>query len=206
MRSGLVLCSIIIVSVVSLSLANDDSIFSDPIISMEQNPVESSAWLFDQVTLPQDASTVNFGDETDNLFSSNPFLNVAPLEDSFQMADCSTEDLSVSGISRVRRDAGPRFCNSPSPATAAQPGLPEEGKTDMIDLQSLLRSGDVENNLKIHMDSERRNAFCYWYTQGRLPWGVCSTGKPADVTTSPGTQGWLESTVSHGTMSKSICS
>lgn len=196
--------------------AVEDSLFFDSIIPMDLNSVgSSSSSLFDQVVLPEttelDASAVDFWDDNDDdIFSLNPSLNVAPSEDSFQLADCSSENLSAPRISRVRRGAEPSFCNNgPSPAAGGgQPGSADEG---MIDLQSLLRSPDIEEALKVHFGTtEKRNAFCYWYSAGKLPWGVCSSGDNRDITPSTSVMEdyWSiwenEKTVSHGWLGKSV--
>ena len=111
---------------------------------MDLDSVGSSSWLSDQVVLPEttelDTSIVDFGDDNDDIFFSNSLLNVAPSEDSFQLADCSSENLSAPGISRAKRGAEPNFCNRPSPAEGGQPGSAGGG---MIDSQSLLRSNDI---------------------------------------------------------------
>ena len=201
----------------SLNLAYDDSIFSGPIIPMDLNPVESESWLFDQAVLPEtteaDAPALDFEDESDDIFSSNPSLNVAPLEGSFQLADCSSEGLFAPGISRVRRGAGSGFCSDPSPAAGAQPSSADGRNSDMIDLPSLLRSDDIEDALKVHFGNEERNSFCYWYSSGQLPWGVCGSGNPADETNpSPSTPQsgdwyitkWIEYIVLHGKLRKLV--
>lgn len=124
-------------------------------------------------------------DLNDDSTFNPPFDNVS-LDESFpfQIADCSastsTENLPLFSKSRIRRDKSPAICEP------RDDGTPSDGTKDLLDLGRLQRELDIRLNPivkpkeALDPEAEEHNEFCYLFTLGVLPWGVCSSGNLAD--------------------------
>lgn len=202
----------VIVSAAGLDPAYDESLFSDSSVPLDLDQIASPS-PFDLSVLPgepeADASELlPWGENDDSVFLS-PSLDVAAADDFFQLADCSASgDLPAFGKSRVRQLDESGLCVGPTPAVGTQSGSAKGGNSDMIDLDTLLQSDNIQKMLEDHFANEKRNPFCFWYTSGLFPWGVCSSGNPADETpalSTPMQQDLYnrflpEFTLSHGTL------
>ena len=165
---------------------------SDPPGSLFDQPTS----LFDVTTLP-DGSGSYLSDASDSLFEDdvhtqndkvdlNSLLDDTLLSDSFEVADCSrSESLPAMGRkSRVRRLDGSGTCVNPSTTPPTAVDEPSGSVSDKpVDLRDLLRLLDSPIFMEMSRQSKKdkdNNQYCFLYTDGNLPWGVCSSGRPDD--------------------------
>lgn len=175
--------------------SNDDSLFSDSDWALDSPALPSddlalvpldqdnSPPLFD-TDLPSVNSETDLSESIPWAFNDDPTLSPSSsfddlsLADSFQLADCSasSENLPLFSKSRIRRNDSPGVCE-PNPDGTSSDGL--EG----LDLGRIQRELDVRLNPVETMKgtlNDEHNEFCTLLTVGALPWGVCSSGNPAD--------------------------
>jgi hypothetical protein len=101
----------------------------------------------------------------------------------FEITDCSTADFfPAMGKSRVRRLDENGACKNPTkPLTGATPKSPGGDQTpDISRLNELLKNPGIYDMPAGAGQSNDHNMFCHLYTNGRLPYGTCSSGNPAD--------------------------
>jgi hypothetical protein len=117
-------------------------------------------WFSDPVNLPGDSEP----DLTDPSFS--PLMD-NPLE----IADCSAsqEFPVISKKNRVRRQSGAQFC--PSPATSE---MEELHPPDLL-METFKKNRPAWAPVMRALKDRWQNPFCYLYTAGQLPYGVCAS-------------------------------
>lgn len=158
--------------------SSEDSIFSDTGLSLSQTSFidslkssEHQESLFEGL---DDGIVLPFSD-TDALVGS-PFSTNDAFDTALELTDCSSpEILHTIGQSRVRRWDGSGYCKDPSrePHTNSEDVFKER--------MDLLRSDpNILDKLTETMRNRAANTLCVFYTFSILPWGVCSSGWPAD--------------------------
>ncbi len=167
---------------------DEEMLFSDVELSPANTP-ESIDWYIDTTSISTTSS------ENDGVIFSPYSSDDVVFDDSFEIADCSaTENLLPAmgigkGKSRVRRLDDSRSCKDPnttSPPTAGDTtGSGEERSKEEEILMNLLNDPAFLELLAGAQKNTDHNFYCYLYTNGLLPWGVCSSGNPADQTLSP---------------------
>lgn len=166
--------------------SDQDLIFNGAALS---DPMESTSlvnlddWPQDMATL--DTSQLLASGENSEEFVFGPSLDMDLA--SFDLVDCTgstIEDVSIFSKSRVRRFdvSNGASCLDPS----LQPSSPLTGQgMDFGPMQERLRRildaqpgaiGLLQQALRI----PGQNPLCYVVTLGVLPWGICSSGDPAD--------------------------
>lgn len=132
------------------------------------------------------------------------------IHDSFKLADCSaSENLTPFDKLRTRRNENLGKCEQ------NPDGLTGDTQRDPESIQKLLETQlGAEEIPMAGLTSKDQNQFCFLLSLGVLPWGVCSSGDPADellVIMDPitinGNPQALAYTLSHCTLgtSTSIC-
>lgn len=186
----------------SLALSPDE-LSHDPIDSfLNQSPplLDISTLFGGSEPHLDEASGSLFESDVDS--SKSDEFNIGSLSDhtllfdnSFDLADCAMSSDSLSGMiggqkSRLKRlDDNPNSCKNPPTATPPKGGaetLPggENNNDEIIEFPDLLT---IFNNpyFRRKFVAARRNrdhnSFCYLFSEGILPWGVCSSGDPDDV-------------------------
>ena len=210
MRPCLVLSTISILSTVISALTSDltspsdnDWLLQDGILSPGQTDLSFNqpASLFDLAKSPDD-SGFGFPDASGSLFQDVDSNSVdvefipSPLFDDgtllggpFTLADCSASDsLPVIGkrLRRARRRDDFGSCKAPTGATNTPSGdsigdgdassdLPDPSPIDEVftDPEFALRWAAAKSN-------ENHNGYCFFLTDGYMPWGVCSSGNAGD--------------------------
>lgn len=108
------------------------------------------------------------------------------LNEPFQLADCSAaEDFSTIGKKALlRRRDGSKSC----PNSATGVGTPPGDADDSADIDALaeslkipLNSESTEMLMRATANLDENNFYCYVYSKGLYPAGVCSSGNPADI-------------------------
>lgn len=172
--------------------SNDESLFSDPDLALDASALPSnelalapsdqteSPSLFDSDLLPENSETDtpwSFSWDLNDDSSLGSSLDDVGVDNSFELADCSaSESLHFFGKSRVRRNDHLGICKKkPDAATGESEGWDLESFQRALDI----RPGAEEKPTEL-TNSEQQNRFCFLLTLGALPWGVCSSGNPAD--------------------------
>lgn len=182
----------------TLNLAAPSS-FNQPL-----SPSASDALLFGSAPLPAIAlssSTINNEmdipdallwnlDSSSNLPSSggadeNNESNLF-LDDSFQLADCSTSsEKSSSSIDNIlgkfrlrRRDDSNKCTNSDGTSHGSYSSFPADDERNIV--EEMFTDYEPSYTVTQAMDTLNHNSMCYILTNGRLPWGVCSSGREED--------------------------
>lgn len=180
----------------------DDTLFpntelpSNPsLISFNQplSPTDPNLSLFDPAQVPDNSmsfSTGNskdtssdllFGDTNDGIpiWRLSDYSNESNLfsDDSVKPADCSaSESLSMIGKPRLRRRDEWKCTN---PATTPQLTIPTLGLDSDIDSDLLGQFSQDPEKADLAREAAKNsdnNVSCYLFTNGQLPWGVCSSG------------------------------
>lgn len=155
--------------------------------------------LFDVTTLPE-GSESNLNDGSASLFGANvngenDKVNLSSLsdhtlfDDTFEMAECETsKSLPVIGKkSRLRRLDDSRSCKIPTttPPTGVDPPLggADDEPVKILDLMTRLNDPYFLMKYTAARQNRDHNSYCYLFTEGILPWGVCSSGNPEDQLT-----------------------
>lgn len=129
--------------------------------------------LFDP-TLPLDQTPDNTydSDSFEALFDGSlPPVDSANWDAPFEVANCITSEyMPLIGTSRIRRFDDGTSCKNPTEAPTL-PRISPEGASEPTTATDVLTTDDT-------------NSFCFAYTQGILPWGVCAP--------SGGNAGWTE--------------
>lgn len=163
------------------------------------NPVDS---FLNQPTSLLDVSTLSGGselypdDEFDSLFGTDePNLTSLPdhtiFDNSFELADCASSDsLPVMGPkSRLRRLDDSGSCKNPNTTppsgTETPPGGADDETVNIPDMLTLLRDPYFVRRFAAARKNRNHNSYCYLFTEGILPWGVCSSGNPEDERSLP---------------------
>jgi hypothetical protein len=167
----------------TIGFTHSAGIFDDP----NSSSSDQSASLFDQVDLPMDAEYDPM-DSIESLLweedsgirssSQNDDVTYSQPNSPFELADCSASEYlpMISKKNRVKRQDVPGFCRSP--AAANEPS--KEGYLGDPPYAPDVLKHDLENNRKAWervknlLESNEENPFCYLYTAGKLPYGVCS--------------------------------
>lgn len=184
-------------------LPEDSNIYSEDVSGLTTQPLDPTGSssdppgsLFDVPTLP-DGSGSYLSDASDSLFEDdvntqndkvdlNSLLDDTLLGDSFEVADCSSSESlpAISRKSRVRRLDGSGACVNPSPTPPTAVDEPSGSVSDKpVDLRDLMRLLDSPIFMEMSRQSKKdkdNNQYCFLYTDGNLPWGVCSSGRPDD--------------------------
>lgn len=172
----------IILSTIALdsTWSSDDDLFQN---SGTPLPLDQTGPPLALTTLPENTY---FPDPLEDLFQDTNSNNIPLFDDAsfdnFELAGCSaSEYLPAIGKSRFRRRDDPKSCANTMTPPAAADTLPG-GASDTIpgstsDRNSPPRSGALARALTV----EDKNSFCATYTQGELPWGLCSSGIVTDV-------------------------
>jgi hypothetical protein len=103
----------------------------------------------------------------------------------FQLVDCSTSEYigAIGKKSRVRRFDNPGLCKNPTstPPTDVPDANNGEKNPRPSDL-GLENIGGMLESFVEGITDVKPNEACRLYTQGLLPWGVCSSGRKEDET------------------------
>lgn len=171
----------------------------DPTVSSSDPPgslFDQPTSLFDVSTSPED-SGFYLSDTSESLFEDdvntqndkgdlNSLFDDTVLSDGFELADCSMSESppAIGRKSRIRRLDGSGTCENPSttpPTAVDEPsGSVSEKPVDLQDLMRLLSSPLFMEMSRRSKKDKDNNQYCFLYTDGNLPWGVCSSGKPDD--------------------------
>lgn len=151
-------------------LFSSSQTFEDP-VSLTDNGIDTSdafPWNIDSGIISPSSGTASNNNEF-NFFDEN---------DSFQLADCSTSGspppaFNVRKSRLRRRGGGGETCtNSQSPPSSSSPG-----SFSLDQLKEFLENPAMLNLATAKKDPYQNN-HCFILTDGRLPWGVCSSGQP----------------------------
>ena len=124
-------------------------------------------------------ATDDNSNELDNLF----------LDDPLQLADCSTSsgEQSLSTLdntlakSRRRRRDDSNKCTNPTvtPHTSSQSSSGAGGLDESL-VEQLMAFPEFRAIAELARQNENNNFICFVLSDGKLPWGVCSTGLDKD--------------------------
>lgn len=107
-------------------------------------------------------------------------------DNSFELADCATLDSlpAIGQKSRLRRLDDSGSCKNPTttPPSGADtlPGGADDENVQLPDIMKLLNNPYFLRKFGAARRNQDHNSFCYLFSEGILPWGVCSSGKPED--------------------------
>ena len=204
MRSVLLLDALFSLTAITATMdswpSNDESLFSDSDLAMDAPALpinelalgpsdqDESSWLFDPdlvslldpdllpATSETDTSGLQFWD-LDDASTLGSSIDDVEMDNSFQLADCSaSESLPLFGKSRAKRNDNLGVCKETP--DAASDGL--EGWTlERLERALNGRPGAAETP-EGALNSEEQHEICSLLSLGALPWGVCSSGNPAD--------------------------
>ena len=116
-------------------------------------------------------------------------LDFLSADDSLDLADCSASMFPTIGKSRIRRVDKPGSCKSPT--GNAGTGTPSpDSERPQFDLDEEIRKllgqeSGTTPSAALQKASPEPNPNCVHYSGMTLPWGLCSSGDPADVTLVP---------------------
>ena len=158
-------------------------------------PPDQATFSSDLTLLPLDQDSL-FDDTSDPLFANldNSIPTVSETgfdgvdffstDDSLDFVDCSASLFPTIVESRIRREDKPGSCKNPPGNADTPPPDVEETQSGLEDkFGQLLWQQPTESQI-----SEQKKAFpeqnpnCFRYSGQTLPWGVCSSGNPLDVT------------------------
>ena len=164
--------------------------------------MDSPTSLFDLASSPEDSiSYLNDGSESlfaddDTHGTTTTELDLQSLSDdplldgSVAAADCSTSEIlpAIGKKSRVKRLDDPGTCNNPDTTPRTGVNRPSGGRGGGGDFENpkvgeLMKLLNDPNFLSMIIRSRVNpdwNQYCFLFTDGLLPWGVCSSGKPED--------------------------
>lgn len=178
------LIDILFILFVLVSATTSDSIF----LPSEEGPTDFSlngkALAFDEPALPLDLTSLPL-DKSISLFEDSGSTNLYLSDNNsgfigdepFQLADCSSSSdlFPATGKSRLRRLDRCRGSQNSDPTSSD--GFPPFGVPSKVinDLEKML-------GLPAYEDDSRQNSICRLVTANVLPWGVCSSGNPSDIT------------------------
>ena len=124
-------------------------------------------------------------DETDLV----PLSDQTLFDDSFKFADCATSDpvAPMGKKSRIKRLDDPESCKTPTttPPTGAEtlPGGGDDETVELPDIMTILNNPYFLRRFGAARRNRDHNQYCYLFSEGILPWGVCSSGNPDDQRT-----------------------
>lgn len=167
-----------------LSYGTGDSFLSQPTSLLDESALSgvpesyiddgSSSLFEDDVNSTSDEA--NLGSVSDHTL----------FDDSFELADCAMSDplASKGKKSRHRRLENSGSCKSPTttpPSSAEPPGGEGDDETFQLpNMRTLLNDPYFLMRFSAARENDDHNSYCYLFTEGILPWGVCSSGKPED--------------------------
>lgn len=131
--------------------------------------------------LPWSGATDDNNNESNSLF----------LDDHFQLADCSapSQEQSLSALDNTlaksrlrRRDEGSNRCTNPAvtPHTNSQSSTSAADDDNLKRIRTLLADPDFRAMAAEANKNPNFNFPCFILTDGKLPWGVCSSGQEND--------------------------
>lgn len=159
-------------------------------------PLDQTGLLFGSTQLPGDSeSFLPDTDPTDSLFgnaeSSTPIGSESFDGGSFNLAGCSaSEDFPAIGKNRLTRRDGSGTCTNPDTTSPKAAGHVPGGLDGPLDpdkfneLLDLLKDPEMKEILNQAQANKDHNTYCHILTAGLLPWGVCSSGRLVDETSS----------------------
>lgn len=177
------------------TLFTSDQMLGDFMSTITNNDLDTSdAFLWDDID-----GSINLWSETDNINESNFFFDDDDNDEGpFQLVDCSNSeslpafdtldtlpDPDIANSRLRQRDSSGEECkipattpptNSRSRSRASPDGrkLEDQFKELLGDPQMLNRATTAAN------ENPNHNTPCFVITDGRLPWGVCSSGRAGE--------------------------
>lgn len=176
-------------SLTSLSLSPDELSHDSVDSFLNQSPS-----LLDISTLAE-GSESHLEDSSDSPFESDvnsksDGFDIGSLSDhtlfdnSFELADCAMSELlpGIGQKSRVKRLDDAESCKKPTttPPKGAEtlPGGDNDENIEFPDLLQILSDPYYRRKFVAARKNRDHNSFCYLFSEGILPWGVCSSGNP----------------------------
>lgn len=152
------------------------------------------------VSISTGGSESHLDDTFDYLFDSDmksktyetdlvPLSDQPLFDDSFKLADCATlVPMALMGQkSRLKRLDDPESCKTPTttPPTGAEtlPGGGDDETVELPGIMTLLNNPYFLRRFGAARRNRDHNSYCYLFSEGILPWGVCSSGSPNDQRT-----------------------
>lgn len=151
------------------------------------------------IGLPDVSDYSLFQDVNSNIIADGEFIPHSPIlvdnallgDDPFTLADCSTSDnLPVidKRLRARRRDDHPGSCKAVTDAantpSSDGDGDPSNDLPDTSLINEVLTDPELALKWAAAKNNENHNSNCYFFTDGYLPWGVCSSGNAADMSMS----------------------
>lgn len=207
------------------TLFDSAQMWGDAMFSTNDNDLDSSeAFLWNDM----DGGIIS-SSESDNTNESN-FFDIDDDESPFQLVDCSTseslpavdipfafDDLSIPAafdIAKIRlrrRDYGGEKCTNPDTTPSMDSPSSSLSSSDSRNSRKLNLLGELLGSVEMltkatAIENPNQNAACYIISDGRLPWGVCSSGRVeeqkrlAETFLSAGARGLAQWRLSRGTL------
>ena len=176
-------------SLTSLSLGPDQLSHDPEDLFLNQSPS------FLDVSTLSGGSESHLDDASNSLFESDvnsksDRFDIGSLSDhtlfdnSFELADCANSGFppGMGQKTRVKRLDDPESCENPTtaPPKGAEtlPGGDNDESIELPDLFKILSEPEYRRKFAAAQRNRDRNSFCYLFSEGNLPWGVCSSGNP----------------------------